>query len=208
MTSHVIFGILTTFQSISYFLPYSFVFSYVTTMTTRPELAALKNRLFCCGYCHSNVFFSTLLIFIHIRQWFPNFFVCRHRKLVEQISRHTSHANSFQLMSSGITGDSENGNDLFFLLKITTSLGKNLWKSLDAAFSRFWQKISINIKRFKKTRGTPANRVRHTVWETLTYALNRYKTASITKFSLLHHNFGNFQITLLVLNLWTNFSRS
>ena len=37
-------------------------------------------------------------------------------------------------MSSGITGDSENGDDLFFFfLEITTCLGKNLWKSLDAA---------------------------------------------------------------------------
>ena len=65
-------------------------------------------------------------------QWFPNFFVCRRRKLVEQISRHTGDANLFQLMSSGITGDSENGDDLFFL-EITTCLGKNLWKLLDAA---------------------------------------------------------------------------
>ena len=64
-------------------------------------------------------------------QWFPNFFVCRHRKLVEQISRHTSRANLFQSMASGITGDGENGNDFF--LEITTSLGKNLWKSPDAA---------------------------------------------------------------------------
>ena len=49
-----------------------------------------------------------------IPQWFPNFFVCRHRKLVELILRHTGDANLFQLMSSGITGDSENGDDLFF----------------------------------------------------------------------------------------------
>ena len=42
-----------------------------------------------------------------------------------------------------------------------------------AAFSQFGQKISINIKHFKKTRGTPANLPRYTsvprytVWEAL-----------------------------------------
>ena len=52
-----------------------------------------------------------------MRQWFPNFFVCRRRKLVEQISRHT--------------GDSENGGDDLF--SFFCCLGKNFRKSLDAA---------------------------------------------------------------------------
>ena len=37
-----------------------------------------------------------------VHQWSPNFFVCLHRKPVDQISRHTSHANLFLLMASGI----------------------------------------------------------------------------------------------------------
>ena len=63
-------------------------------------------------------------------QWFPNFFLCRDRKSVEKISRHTSHWNLFQLMSSGITG-----NDAFFLyfLETTTFMGHDLGKSRDAA---------------------------------------------------------------------------
>ena len=39
------------------------------------------------------------------------------RKSVKRISRHTSHLNLFQLMSSGIADNGENGADLF--------LGKN-----------------------------------------------------------------------------------
>ena len=36
-----------------------------------------------------------------------------------------------------------------------------------AVFSRFWQKICINLKHFKKTRGTRAKCPRRTIWETL-----------------------------------------
>ena len=133
----------------------------------------------------------------------PKLFVCRHRKLVEQISWHTSHANLFQSMASGITGDSENGNDLFFTFfwrspllwaKIFGNLlmqpkmmliskrshylsGRNLQchprltavvgPYFMAAFPRFWQKICINLKHFKKTRGKRAKCPRRTVWETL-----------------------------------------
>ena len=42
--------------------------------------------------------------------------------------------NLFQLMSSSITGDSENGSDLFLIfLEITIFLGHDLRKSRDAA---------------------------------------------------------------------------
>ena len=37
-----------------------------------------------------------------VYQCFPNVFVGRHRKAVDQISRHTSHANLFLLIASGI----------------------------------------------------------------------------------------------------------
>ena len=49
----------------------------------------------------------------NLYQWFPNFFVCRRRKSLEQNSRHTNHFNLFQLMLSGIADNSENGGDLF-----------------------------------------------------------------------------------------------
>ena len=52
-----------------------------------------------------------------LTQWFPNFFVCQHSMSVKQISRYTSYLNLFQLMSSGIADNSENGADL--------SLGKD-----------------------------------------------------------------------------------
>ena len=106
-------------------------------------------------------------------------------------------------MASGITGDSENGNDLFFTFfwrspllwaKIFGNLliqnkmmliskrslylsGRNLQchprltavvgPYFMAVFPRFWQKICINLKHFKKTRGTRAKCPRRTVWETL-----------------------------------------
>ena len=83
-------------------------------------------------------------------------------------------------MCSGITGDSENGNDLFSIfLEITTFVGNDLRKSRDAApngsdfqekvitslaaicmiaFSHFWQPFCNNKKHFERTRCSP----RHT----------------------------------------------
>ena len=65
-------------------------------------------------------------------QRFPNFFVCGRRKLVKQISRHTGDAicsNCCQMGSQATARVEMN----FFCLEITTCVGKNLWKSLDAA---------------------------------------------------------------------------
>ena len=50
-----------------------------------------------------------------IDQCFPNFFVCWHIKKAKHISRHYSCMNLFILIASSITGDSEKGDDLFFL---------------------------------------------------------------------------------------------
>ena len=91
--------------------------------------------------------------------------------------------NLFQLMSSSITDDRENGNNLFYFFEdhhfsgprfpeIAWCSPKWCWLLLSpwpvmAGFSRLWQKICNNKKYFERTRGTHANIPRHTVWETL-----------------------------------------
>ena len=70
----------------------------------------------------------------NLAQWFLNFFVCQRKKSVEQNSRHTSQRNLFQLMSSGIADDSENGADVcFYFLEIIISLGNDIRKSRDGS---------------------------------------------------------------------------
>ena len=106
-----------------------------------------------------------------------SFFVCRHKKSVEQISRHW---NLCQLCRVASQVTVRMVMTLFFIWKsplFWVTLQQIEWCSskwcrfpkkrsfLLAAISQFWQKTCDNKKHFERTRRTPADFPRHTVWK-------------------------------------------
>ena len=84
--------------------------------------------------------------------------------------------NLFIMTASSITVDSGKG-DIFIWSSPLFGQHNTSFKVIDhhfmAPFTQLGLNTSINIKYFKKTRGTLANLPHHTVWETLPYILSR-----------------------------------